>query len=79
MEITDLETAASTDISVMALTVSVSEARASLATILDRIVEGDEITITRNGRPVAVMIRPDRVRHRHRRDVPDGPPGPGVT
>ena len=48
----------------MALTVSVSEARASLATILDRVLEGDEITLTRNGRPVAVMIRPDRLRHR---------------
>ena len=43
---------------------SVSEARASLAALLDRVVEGDEITITRNGRAVAVMIRPDRLRHR---------------
>ncbi len=43
---------------------SVTEARASLPAVLDRVVEGDEITITRNGRPVAVMIRPDRLRHR---------------
>ena len=48
----------------MALTMSVTEARASLPAVLDRVVEGDEITITRNGRPVAVMIRPDRLRHR---------------
>jgi len=50
--------------STMALTMSVTEARASLPAVLDRVVEGDEITITRNGRPVAVMIRPDRLRHR---------------
>ncbi|MBL8775774.1 MAG: type II toxin-antitoxin system Phd/YefM family antitoxin [Acidimicrobiales bacterium] len=48
----------------MALTMSVSEASASLAAILDRVVEGDEITITRNGRAVAVVIRPDRLRFR---------------
>lgn len=48
----------------MALTISVSEARAALPAVLDRVIEGDEITITRNGRPVAVMIRPDRLRHR---------------
>lgn len=48
----------------MTLTVSITEARASLPAVLDRVIEGDEITITRNGRPVAVMIHPDRLRHR---------------
>lgn len=48
----------------MGLTMSVSEARASLPAVLDRVVDGDEITITRNGRPVAVVIRPDRLRSR---------------
>ena len=38
---------------------SVSEARAALPAILDRVGEGEEVTITRHGRPVAVIVRPD--------------------
>lgn len=41
-----------------------SEARAALPEILDRVLEGEEITITRHGRPVAVVVRPDRLRAR---------------
>jgi prevent-host-death family protein len=40
-------------------TMTVSEARAALPEILDRVAEGEEITITRHGRPVAVVVRPD--------------------
>jgi len=36
-----------------------TEARAALPDILDRVLAGDEITITRHGRPVAVVVRPD--------------------
>jgi len=41
-----------------------SEARAALPEILDRVLDGEEITITRHGRPVAVVVRPDRLRAR---------------
>jgi antitoxin (DNA-binding transcriptional repressor) of toxin-antitoxin stability system len=40
-------------------TVSVSEARATLPEILDRVLAGEEVTITRHGREVAVVVRPD--------------------
>jgi antitoxin (DNA-binding transcriptional repressor) of toxin-antitoxin stability system len=43
---------------------SVSEARAILPEVLDRVERGEEITITRHGRPVAVLLRPDAVRAR---------------
>jgi antitoxin (DNA-binding transcriptional repressor) of toxin-antitoxin stability system len=38
---------------------TVSEARAALPEILNRVSDGEEITITRHGRPVAVIVRPD--------------------
>ena len=41
-----------------------SEARARLPEILDRVERGEEITITRHGRPAAVLLRPDDVRVR---------------
>jgi prevent-host-death family protein len=43
---------------------SISEARAVLPEVLDRVERGEEITITRHGRPVAVLLRPDAVRSR---------------
>lgn len=43
---------------------TVSEARAALPQILDRVVAGEEVTITRHGKPVAVVVRPDRLRAR---------------
>lgn len=43
---------------------SVSEARAILPEVLDRVERGEEITITRHGRPAAVLLRPDSVRTR---------------
>jgi antitoxin (DNA-binding transcriptional repressor) of toxin-antitoxin stability system len=45
-------------------TISVSEARAALPDILDRVLAGEEVTITRHGRPVAVVVRPDTIRVR---------------
>jgi antitoxin (DNA-binding transcriptional repressor) of toxin-antitoxin stability system len=38
---------------------TVSEARAALPEVLTRVAQGEEITITRFGSPVAVVIRPD--------------------
>jgi antitoxin (DNA-binding transcriptional repressor) of toxin-antitoxin stability system len=43
---------------------SISEARASLPHLLDRVEAGEEVTITRHGRPVAVVVRPDTLRTR---------------
>lgn len=45
-------------------TISASEARATLPGLLDRVGEGAEITITRHGRAVAVVVRPDVLRSR---------------
>ena len=38
---------------------TVSEARAALPEVLNRVEDGEEITITRRGRAVAVIVRPD--------------------
>ncbi len=43
---------------------TVSKARAALPEILDRVLAGDEVTITRHGKPVAVVVRPDSLRSR---------------
>ncbi len=40
-------------------TMTVSEARAGLPDVLDRVAGGEEVTITRHGRAVAVVVRPD--------------------
>jgi antitoxin (DNA-binding transcriptional repressor) of toxin-antitoxin stability system len=45
---------------------TVSEARAALPELLTRVQEGEEVTITRHGRPVAVLVRPDVLRVRSR-------------
>ncbi len=44
--------------------VTISEARANLPALLTRVTEGEEVTITRHGRPVAVVVRPDVLRSR---------------
>lgn len=50
-------------------TMSVSEARAELPAVLDRVAAGEEITITRHGKPVAVVVAPDTLRRRGRADL----------
>jgi prevent-host-death family protein len=52
----------------MSDTMTVSKARAALAQILERVLAGDEITITRHGEPVAVIVRPDTLRARRASD-----------
>jgi prevent-host-death family protein len=53
-------------------TTSASEARATLPQLLDRVAAGDEVTITRHGRPVAVLVRPDALRARRARAAIEG-------
>lgn len=48
---------------------TVSEARAALPAVLDRVGAGEEITITRHGKPVAVVVAPDALRRRGRADL----------
>lgn len=47
----------------MAITVTVSVARATLPDLLNRVIDGEEVTITRHGRPVAVLAQPPAVRN----------------
>ena len=48
----------------MASTVTVSDARSALPEILERVNAGEEVTLTRHGLPVAVIVRPDALRSR---------------
>lgn len=48
---------------------TVSEARAALPELLTRVEHGDEVTITRHGKPVAVVVRPDALRSRRAQGV----------
>jgi prevent-host-death family protein len=48
----------------MSNTMTVSKARASLPQILDRVLAGEEVTITRHGQAVAIVVRPDMLRAR---------------
>lgn len=45
-------------------TFSVSEARAHLRTVLDHVRRGEDVTITQNGEPVAVVVSPSALRFR---------------
>lgn len=48
---------------------TVSEARAALPQLLDRVRAGEEVTITRYGEPAAVLVRPDTLRARRADEV----------
>ena len=48
----------------MSNAISVSEARSTLPDVIARVVDGEEITLTRHGVPVAVVVRPDVLRAR---------------
>jgi prevent-host-death family protein len=45
-------------------TMTVSEARAALPELLNQVEHGEEVTITRHGKAVAVVVRPDALRSR---------------
>ncbi|CAN5823731.1 hypothetical protein BH23ACT2_BH23ACT2_19350 [soil metagenome] len=47
------------------VTRSVSQARATLPQLLDRVEAGEAVVVTRHGREVAVIVRPDALRTRH--------------
>jgi prevent-host-death family protein len=79
----------------MATTFTVTEARAKLPKIVDMVIDGHEITITRHGQPVAVVVNPGGLRYRRMtpalrraeelRELMDAakegrlPPGPGLS
>ena len=44
--------------------ISASEARANLTHILDQVEGGEEVVISRHGKAVAVVVRPDALRVR---------------
>lgn len=46
------------------LTISASAARQTLPAQLDRVEAGEEVAITRHGRVVAVLVRPDTLQAR---------------
>src|SRR5215469_7354613 len=48
---------------------TVSEARAALPEVLNRVAAGEEVTITRHGQPVAVVVRPDVMWSRSRAEA----------
>jgi hypothetical protein len=50
-----------TDVQCIMAVLTISEARAALPEVVTRAADGEEITITRHGAPVAVMVRPDIV------------------
>lgn len=50
-------------------TFSVTEARATLPGIIERVLAGEEVTLTRYGDPVAVIVRPDNLRVRRGDDM----------
>jgi antitoxin (DNA-binding transcriptional repressor) of toxin-antitoxin stability system len=54
------------------VTLTVSQARASLPELLTRVEDGEEVTITRHGRPIAVLVRPDVIRSRASVIIEDG-------
>ncbi|MGQ0464176.1 MAG: type II toxin-antitoxin system Phd/YefM family antitoxin [Sporichthyaceae bacterium] len=51
---------------------TVSAARSSLPRVLELVENGEEVTLTRHGRPVAVVIRPDLLRARRLKDAMAG-------
>jgi prevent-host-death family protein len=53
----------------MSKRMTVSEARAALPEIVERVIAGEEITLTRHGQPVAVLVRPDKLRVRRADDA----------
>lgn len=53
----------------MPTTMTVSEARAALPHVIEQVLAGEEVTLTRHGQAVAVVVRPDRLRARRAEQV----------
>jgi prevent-host-death family protein len=43
------------------MTITVSQARANLRAVLDRVKSGEEVVLTQNGEPVAVLVHPSQL------------------
>lgn len=54
---------------------TMTEARAALPQVLDRVAAGEEIIITRYGKPAAVIMHPDVVHPRIRAEIAIGEGG----
>ncbi|HEY1920611.1 MAG TPA: type II toxin-antitoxin system Phd/YefM family antitoxin [Streptosporangiaceae bacterium] len=52
--------------------ITASDARAALPDLLTRVEGGEEVTITRHGQPVAVLVHPDALRSRRARVALEG-------
>ncbi|MFN0088726.1 MAG: type II toxin-antitoxin system Phd/YefM family antitoxin [Acidimicrobiales bacterium] len=48
----------------MQRSLTVSEARARLPEVIERVLSGEEVVLTRHGQPVAVVVRPEALRLR---------------
>ena len=52
---------------------TISEARAELPDVVSRVAAGEEVTLTRHGRPAAVLVRPDIIWSQHAAtSIPEG-------
>jgi len=52
-------------------TMTITEARAQLPELADRVQTGEEVTVTRHGQPVMVLVRPDSLSNRRSSSIWD--------
>ncbi len=52
-------------------TISLTDARATLAALISKVQQGDEVTITRHGEAVAVLVNPATLRARRASELFD--------
>ncbi|MBS1673586.1 MAG: type II toxin-antitoxin system Phd/YefM family antitoxin [Actinobacteria bacterium] len=50
-------------------TISASDARQTLPALLDRVEAGEDLAISRHGRVIAVLVKPERLRSRRAADA----------
>ena len=50
---------------------TITDARAHLPELADRVQTGEEVTLTRHGQPVMVLVRPDSLNRRRQSSVWD--------
>ena len=52
-------------------TMTITEARSQLPELADRVQTGEEVTVTRHGQPVMVLIHPDNLSRRRQSSIWD--------
>ena len=52
-------------------TMTITEARAQLPELADRVQTGEEVTVTRHGQPVMVIVHPDNLSRRRSSSIWD--------